>query len=451
MFHAAGPHPKADRLQPHTGRNTSGVANNTTRLSGATYNALIDKRALTAEAIAVGFTTPFVIQATLIDALHRNREPPIYYGQPFSQPGKDRLSFGVVDQDFILAEARRLVPGRVSVPAILVLVIPKYLSCATVSITSDPPASETVPGKEVTVTIKVDASDGCDIPDELRDAFKMSVQGINLDFGRLGARKEFSPPSQTSAPSPHKPVHQPHTRSDKMPHHATTKPRTKRETGFASRDIELVFDTGNQATATFTGLIDPRRAHTRRQGLFASVQVIGIYSEQYPGIAGGVPGFFAQGNQLLFGTGGGDNPPPGPPPSVGSPVASIVLLPTKAYRHVHDPITVTAIALDANKAPIANASVVLAVYGDCDPWVSQTNYTTNAAGQAFFTIKSMKAGALSVVAAMVDRRGLPVVSYPSHIIYFNEHSYIDEREEQYYGSDHGDDEDKHGNDGHYGR
>jgi len=134
-----------------------------------------------------------------------------------------------------------------------------------------------------------------------------------------------------------------------------------------------------------------------------------------------------------------------PPPAIGSLVSKLLLLPGKAYRHIHDPITVTALALDANKAPIANASVVLAVYGDCDPWVSQTNYTTDAAGQATFTIKSMKPGALSVVAAMVDSNGLPVVSYPAHIIYFDEHSYIDEREEQYYGHGHGDH--KHGGHG----
>jgi len=137
------------------------------------------------------------------------------------------------------------------------------------------------------------------------------------------------------------------------------------------------------------------------------------------------------------------SPPPPPPPAIGSNVSKLLVLPAKAYRHVHDPITVTAIALNANHTPIANASVVLAVYGDCDPLVSRSNYTTNAAGQATFTIISTKPGALSAVAALVDSKGLPVVSYPAHIIYFDEHSYIDEREEQYYGPNHH----KHNDDG----
>jgi len=124
-------------------------------------------------------------------------------------------------------------------------------------------------------------------------------------------------------------------------------------------------------------------------------------------------------------SGGGGQP-------VGSPVSKLLLLPAKAYRHVHDPITVTAIALDANKAPVPNAQVVLAAYGDCEPWVNQGNATTNAAGQASFTIMSTKPGAVSVVAASVNTQGLPVVSYASHILFFEDHHYIDEREEQYY-------------------
>lgn len=49
----------------------------------------------------------------------------------------------------------------------------------------------------------------------------------------------------------------------------------------------------------------------------------------------------------------------------------------------------------------------------------------------------MQPGALSLVAAMVDSQGLPVVSHPSHVIFFDEHSYIDKREEDYYRG-HGD-------------
>lgn len=126
----------------------------------------------------------------------------------------------------------------------------------------------------------------------------------------------------------------------------------------------------------------------------------------------------------------------------GPPVARLLLSPAKAYRHVHGPITVTALALDANSAPVSGAQVVLATYGDCEPRINQGNATTTAAGEATCTFMSTEPGAVSVVAATVNTQGLPVVSNPSHIIFFEEHHDIEEREDDYYkrGDEyHGDD------------
>lgn len=60
-----------------------------------------------------------------------------------------------------------------------------------------------------------------------------------------------------------------------------------------------------------------------------------------------------------------------PPVIIGSPVSKLLLLPAKAYRHVHDSITLTAIATNDTGAPVPNAQVVFAVHGDCDPWVDK--------------------------------------------------------------------------------
>jgi len=328
---------------------------------------------------------PFTIQALLIDA--DQQTPPAYWGRIYgSGSGSSIAGFNVVDPVFI--------------PSI-------KDTCANVSITSNSPS-----GNEVDITVTVDISttgSSCSAAAQWGTGPYVFLQlvGAELVTRRIQKQPNNGHPQLLTGRLSNR---------DK---------RDARSGGGESLALILVVS-GRQATANFTvRILEDGGARGIGPAL---VSAIGVSNIRYPGISGGVPGYFP-GGSALFLTNCAEPVDPGTRPAV----AKVVLLPAKAYRHVHDPITVSATALDANNAPIANASVVLAVYGDCDPWVSRLNYTTNAAGQAFFTIMSTQPGAVSVVAAMVDSNGLPVLSLASHVIFFEEHSYIDEREEQYFG------------------
>lgn len=129
-------------------------------------------------------------------------------------------------------------------------------------------------------------------------------------------------------------------------------------------------------------------------------------------------------------------PPPTPPPPSFPDVAKLLLYPHKAYRHVHDPVTLTVKALDANGLPVANASVTFAAFGDCEPIADTAVKTTNAEGLYSGVWSSSKPGAVAVVAASVNAQGVVVLSDPSHIIFFEDHGYVEDREPKYYGHKH---------------
>jgi hypothetical protein len=120
------------------------------------------------------------------------------------------------------------------------------------------------------------------------------------------------------------------------------------------------------------------------------------------------------------------------PPSFPQ-VAKLLLYPTKAYRHVHDSITLTAKAVDAAGLPVFNASVSFATFGDCKPTLDSLVRHTDAEGVARVILKSHQPGAVAVVAAAVNDQGLAVLSQPSHVIFYEEHRYVEEREPAYYG------------------
>jgi len=124
---------------------------------------------------------------------------------------------------------------------------------------------------------------------------------------------------------------------------------------------------------------------------------------------------------------------PPPPPPIGSPVAKLLLSPAKAYRHCDDTITLSALAVDANSAPVANATVAFAAYGDCVPTTKQVSAVTDKSGIAIITMLSSEPGAVSVVAATVNTQGVPVLSQPAHVFFFNERHHADERERKYFG------------------
>lgn len=113
------------------------------------------------------------------------------------------------------------------------------------------------------------------------------------------------------------------------------------------------------------------------------------------------------------------------------PVAKLLLSPTKAYRRCGDPVTLTALALDANHAPVPGVNISFAVYGDCAPEYSRPELT-GVSGKTTVTIASREPGAVAVVAATQGPAGT-VFSHPSHVVFFEEHSYVDRREHEYYG------------------
>lgn len=127
-------------------------------------------------------------------------------------------------------------------------------------------------------------------------------------------------------------------------------------------------------------------------------------------------------------------PPPPPAPS-SPPVAKLLLRPAKAYRRVHDSITLTAQALDTNDKPVVNAAVSFSSFGDCQPIQSTGVGTTDAAGLLSLTLTSSEPGALAVVAAAVNAEGVAVLSDASHVIFFDTRRYVEDREPEYY--DHG--------------
>jgi hypothetical protein len=116
------------------------------------------------------------------------------------------------------------------------------------------------------------------------------------------------------------------------------------------------------------------------------------------------------------------------------PVSQLLLLPSKAYRKTHDSITLTAKALDSAGTPVVNASVSFATFGDCKPVLDTVVRNTNAAGTAGVTLKSHQPGAVAVVAAAANEQGVAVLSQPAHVIFYEEHHYVEEREPKYYGS-----------------
>lgn len=119
--------------------------------------------------------------------------------------------------------------------------------------------------------------------------------------------------------------------------------------------------------------------------------------------------------------------------NTGGTVASLKLHPAKAYRHIHDSITLTATALDANGTQVQGATVVFAVHGDCHPRTTQPpRVVTDAAGRATFRVAADKPGAVTVVAATLGANGVPVVSESSVVFFFADHHSRDERERRFY-------------------
>lgn len=124
-----------------------------------------------------------------------------------------------------------------------------------------------------------------------------------------------------------------------------------------------------------------------------------------------------------------------PPPVDVVPVASLRLLPFKAYRHVHDPITLTVQALDSEGAPAVGAKVAISAFGDCLPHVDPSVVVTDSKGLAAVEVTAHELGVASLVAAGVDENGVAVLSPATHIFFFTDRHHADKREAEYYSYD----------------
>jgi hypothetical protein len=118
----------------------------------------------------------------------------------------------------------------------------------------------------------------------------------------------------------------------------------------------------------------------------------------------------------------------------GTPITSLKLVPYKAYRRLDDPITINAVAVDANNDPVAGAKVVYSVAGDCKPETlgGESVVTTVSMGVAAITVSGREPGMISVVAAGVNVNREPGVTKASHIFHCDDRRHADEREREYY-------------------
>lgn len=115
-------------------------------------------------------------------------------------------------------------------------------------------------------------------------------------------------------------------------------------------------------------------------------------------------------------------------------VSKVQLAPLKAYRHVHDAISLTARVTDALGAPVSGAKLAFAVFGNCAPSADNAVKTTGADGTATVTLAASRPGVVSVVAASLDVTGTPMLLDHSHVFYyFSERHHAEERERQYFG------------------
>lgn len=114
--------------------------------------------------------------------------------------------------------------------------------------------------------------------------------------------------------------------------------------------------------------------------------------------------------------------------------SKLLLLPAKLYRRCLDPATLTVKAVNSVGNPVAGVNVSVAVSGDCNPEYTST-VLTGADGKASVLIRGFEPGAVAVVAAAQGNDGI-IISAPTHVIFFDDHKYLEEREQDYYGSQH---------------
>lgn len=102
-------------------------------------------------------------------------------------------------------------------------------------------------------------------------------------------------------------------------------------------------------------------------------------------------------------------------------IATVLLLPHKAYRRCGDPLLLTGVARDSTGNPVSGATIVFAVHGDCTPDYASVA-VTNARGEVHVKMGSREPGSVVVVAAAAQGAGGVVKSEPAYIDFFeNKH------------------------------
>lgn len=98
-------------------------------------------------------------------------------------------------------------------------------------------------------------------------------------------------------------------------------------------------------------------------------------------------------------------------------IGEVLLLPRKAVRHVHQPVTVTAVVLAPNGLPLSGVTVAFSMFGDCHPMphLQPAVAVTDAKGWAATTVRSAVPGSVSVVATAQVPGGAVLQSAATHL------------------------------------
>jgi hypothetical protein len=116
----------------------------------------------------------------------------------------------------------------------------------------------------------------------------------------------------------------------------------------------------------------------------------------------------------------------------------VLLLPREAVRHVHQPVTVTAVVLAPNRLPLSGVTVAFSIFGNRHPMpqLQPAMAVTDDKGWAATTVRSAAPGSVSIVATAQAPNGAMLESAATHLE-FGGHEYGQHgsREDSYDGDD----------------
>jgi hypothetical protein len=103
----------------------------------------------------------------------------------------------------------------------------------------------------------------------------------------------------------------------------------------------------------------------------------------------------------------------------------VLLLPRKAVRHVHQPVTVTAVVLAPNRQPLSGVTVAFSMFGNRHPvpQLQPAVAVTDDKGWATTTVRSTAPGGVSIVATAQAPGGGAVLQSAATHLEFVGHEY----------------------------